>query len=430
MKGEKIHIPVAAEEILKKLNSNGFEAYIVGGYVRDAVLGRACGDIDITTNATPDEVIAVFGDHYISKTGLTHGTVGVIYKGESYEITTYRIDGDYKDHRHPEHVSFSKNLMEDLIRRDFTINTLFYGVDEGVGDKCGGLDDLKEKLIRAVGDPVKRFTEDALRIMRGLRFASQLGFEIDESTLKGMMETKHFLRSISVERISVELLKTVKAPFFAESLKRYPDIFSAIFSEILARADIYFSDTEDLIVRGGEYAQNVSDNITSKLAAFLTPFDNVYTVNFPDTESGIMTKKLLMALKCSGKIVNDTYRLVSKHRTYISDSKKSIAGFLRENSSETLFELLKLQRALGEETSIKAPDIEKTEMKAKELLSSGECLIPSELKINGRDIIALGCNDGRQVGSVLEELYRMVIEDKLSNEKEILTKYAFSLINS
>jgi len=202
MKEKRIHIPQAAEEILKKLSENGYEAYIVGGYVRDTLLGRECGDIDITTNALPDDVIRIFGSHYISKSGFAHGTVGVIYNGESYEITTYRIDGDYKDHRHPDGVVFSKSLIEDLARRDFTVNTLYYGLSEGVGDKCGGLDDLKNKTIRAVGDPVMRFTEDSLRILRGLRFASQLGFEINDDTLQGMAETKDYLSDISAERIS------------------------------------------------------------------------------------------------------------------------------------------------------------------------------------------------------------------------------------
>ncbi len=427
MKGKKIYIPQAAEEILKLLNENGFEAYIVGGYVRDAVIGRECGDIDITTNALPEEVIKMFGDHYISKTGLTHGTVGVIYKGESYEITTYRIDGEYKDHRHPDSVVYSKSLTEDLARRDFTINTLYYGTEDGVGDKYGGIEDLNRKLIRTVGEPVKRFTEDSLRILRGLRFASQLGFKIDGDTLEGMIKTKELLYNISSERIAVEFIKTVCSPFFNETAKSYPHIFSAIVSDIFSRANIGFSDNEafeELFSEGAECAAKVSGSIYLKLAAFLTVFDNAYLRIFPDLRIGDMTKKFLTSLKCSGKIIHNVHYLVKKHDVKIFNNKKSIAAIVCESSPETLLELLSLQKALCESRRICCADIEKTELLLKELLSRGDCLVPSQLNINGRDIIALGCKDGRVIGYILEKLYTLVIEDKLENKKEVLTEYA------
>ena len=193
--------------LLSRLERAGFEAYAVGGFVRDALLGRAAGDCDITTSAKPEETKAVFSDLRTIDTGIKHGTVTVMYSGEPYEITTYRVDGDYADNRHPDSVSFTSSLAEDLARRDFTVNAMAYSDARGLVDVFGGRADLADRVIRAVGDPTLRFTEDALRILRALRFAAVLDFDIDPDTAKAVFEESYRLASVSAERILVELRK-------------------------------------------------------------------------------------------------------------------------------------------------------------------------------------------------------------------------------
>ena len=199
---KRIFIPDAAEKIINKLKEMGHEAYIVGGCVRDALLGRRAYDYDITTSALPSEVKALFTKTV--DTGISHGTVTVISDGEAYEVTTFRIDGEYLDSRHPESVAYTKNVERDLERRDFTVNALCYNHEAGLVDVFGGLSDLEQKVIRAVGDPYLRFEEDALRVFRGIRFSATLGFKIEDITREAIFECKGKLANVSAERIYVE----------------------------------------------------------------------------------------------------------------------------------------------------------------------------------------------------------------------------------
>ena len=203
----KINMPAQAAKVIKTLEEHGFEAYIVGGCVRDSILGRTPGDWDITTSASPQEVKEIF-EHTVD-TGIEHGTVTVLMNHEPYEVTTYRVDGKYEDHRRPNEVHFTKSLKEDLLRRDFTINAMAYNDSEGIIDMYDGMTDLKNKMIRCVGEATKRFDEDALRILRALRFQAQLGFEIEEKTEEAIRNQARFLKDISAERIQVELEKLI-----------------------------------------------------------------------------------------------------------------------------------------------------------------------------------------------------------------------------
>ena len=206
----KLTIPEKAEKILRKLEANGYEAYVVGGCVRDSILGRRPDDWDITTSARPEQVKALFARTV--DTGLKHGTVTVLMDKEGFEVTTYRLDGDYEDGRHPKEVSFTASLKEDLKRRDFTINAMAYHPDRGLVDLFRGMDDMADKVIRCVGDPLERFQEDALRILRAVRFSAQLGFSIEEKTRRGIEKLAPNLKLVSAERIQTELVKLLVSP--------------------------------------------------------------------------------------------------------------------------------------------------------------------------------------------------------------------------
>ena len=210
MKEFRIELPPSVDKIITTLQGHGHEAYAVGGCVRDSILGRIPGDWDITTSAMPEETKSLFYKTF--DTGIEHGTVTVLLDGEGYEVTTYRIDGEYEDNRHPKEVTFTRCLQEDLLRRDFTINAMAYNHKDGLVDLFGGTEDIRKKVIRCVGDAKARFSEDALRILRGIRLAAQLGFEIENETRTGMKELAQTLKKISAERIQVELVKTLISP--------------------------------------------------------------------------------------------------------------------------------------------------------------------------------------------------------------------------
>ena len=219
----EIRIPAPAEEIINKLNEHGYEAYVVGGCVRDMLLGREPGDWDITTSALPEQVKEVF--RRTVDTGIQHGTVTVMMGKEGYEVTTYRIDGEYSDGRHPNSVEFTPDLVEDLKRRDFTINAMAYNSHTGFVDKFGGVEDLQKGIIRCVGEPMDRFTEDALRILRAIRFSAQLGFSIEERTYEAIKVIAPNMVHVSKERIQVELTKLL--------LSSHPDYISLVYETCL-----------------------------------------------------------------------------------------------------------------------------------------------------------------------------------------------------
>ena len=224
----RFNLPSHVEYILATLEAAGYHAHIVGGSVRDLLLGKNPDDFDITTSALPEETKAVFSDKRTVDTGIKHGTVSLILDGKPYEITTYRLDGEYKDSRHPEAVYFTKNIVEDLSRRDFTVNAMAYNPTTGLVDPFGGRDDLKLGIIRAVGDPYVRFNEDALRILRGIRFSSVLGFKIEDKTSKAIREKRQLLSKVSAERIYVELKKMLSGIDSYSVVLNYPEVITQV----------------------------------------------------------------------------------------------------------------------------------------------------------------------------------------------------------
>lgn len=394
----KVEKPVA--DILKVLNEAGHEAYCVGGCVRDSVLGRKPEDWDITTSALPLQVKSLFSN--CVDTGIKHGTVMVISEGKGYEVTTYRVDGEYKDGRHPENVSFTRNLKEDLKRRDFTINAFAYNEKEGFIDMFDGLSDLKNSLIKAVGNPDERFSEDALRIMRAVRFASQLGFDIEEHTYKAIASHSTNLANISAERIRVEFEKTLmsKNPHMVNLYKdlnmaKYviPDVHNKCFDK--SKNDLYKKfdekNPQSKYLRLAVFFENVDSEIVDDVLRKMT-YDN-------------KTKILV-----SG---------IVKNKDVILPTDKIKIKWLMHDMGDELFKLyFAYQKAKGKITD------EKISRLISEIENNNEPYQVSMLDITGKDIINSGVEPGQKVGLILEKLLAHVIEIPNDNNKEKLLALA------
>lgn len=402
-------IPENVRLILKTIRDAGYEAYIVGGCVRDILLGRIPGDWDITTSALPEEIKNLF--KATVDTGIQHGTVMVIMGGCGYEITTYRIDGEYKDGRHPASVTFTPSLEEDLKRRDFTINAFAIDPDTGIVDLFGGLSDLDAHIIRAVGDPDKRFSEDALRIMRAVRFSAQLSFDIEPKTKAAVSAFANHLSLVSAERIRVEFEKTLYSDNPAHvniyrdlGLAEYiiPDHYDKCFQE--SSADHYrrLKEHDTGKTENEEYRQvlllaaffkELSSDECRKVMRRMT-FDN----RRRDLVSGVL-KYAPAILDASGE----------------NDQRKQIRQDLRLMGLEIFRLCLDHNEAAGKDMSMLREGLE-------EVLSGGDAYNISMLDITGNDLIAAGVPQGRQIGEMLERLLDEVIEDPSLNRKDILAK--------
>ena len=386
-------IPEHIKEILDRLMDAGFDAYVVGGSLRDALLGKEAHDWDVTSAATPDEVISLFSDKQVIPTGIKHGTVTVIANGEPVEITTFRTDGEYLDSRRPESVSFAKRVEDDLSRRDFTVNAMAYNDRRGLVDLFGGREDLERRIIRCVGDPEARFSEDALRIMRAYRFSSQLNFEIDPDTLSASHSMKNGLKSIAKERIGNEFLRLLGGVAPQKSLTKMGDILSIILPVSLENQR--FSKIEEL----------QCDAILR--LAFLM--------------NGASDEEILSASHSLRLSTKDTQRLkrlsASPSVNEIKDLTDSGARRLIATYGEDAENALKISIVLNGENEDPLSVLRR--IKAKD-----PAVLLSDLKINGSDLINSGIATGREVGKILSRLLDAVIDDQSLNDKEILLKLA------
>lgn len=389
--------------IIKTLNNHGFEANIVGGCVRDILLSREPSDYDINTNATPEQVLEVFKDHKTFKTGLKHGTVFLVLDNESFEITTYRIDGIYIDYRRPETVKFSLNLKDDLNRRDFTINALAYNNQDGLLDFNNGQEDLKNQLIRCIGNPYNRFEEDALRILRAIRFASALGFEIEKETQKAIFSKKHLLSNISIERIYIELLKTLMGEYVSNVLPLYKEILEIFIPEFKYVAKYKF-------IENLNYLSKEKKDTSIILAIFLQPVE----------EHTDVLKRL--------KVDNRTYQEVSfliEHYYYLIEANNVDMRFsLNKMGKEMFIKLLKLQ--------FYNEHIDQSYYKL--CLSTLDYIkenkLPYRLKdlaINGNDIKNFGFKD-QEISQQLNKVLSLVIKNKIINTKKEIYNYLTKII--
>lgn len=429
-----MNIPEYAQVVADKLTDAGYEAYFVGGCVRDAIMGNVPNDFDITTNATPDEMKAVFSDMRIFLTGEKHGTVTVVSEGENVEVTTYRVDGEYKDSRHPESVSFTVNINEDLARRDFTMNAICYNT--AFVDPYGGREDIEKRIIRTVGNPDERFGEDALRIMRALRFASCLGFEIEEETKKSIHKNAHLLKNISVERIFVEFTKLLCGEYVRNILLEYYDVIGVFIPEILPcvgfdqKNAYHIYDVYEHIVRAVEASER---DVKIRLCMFFHDIAKpmCFTIDEKgghfkghDEKSAEVAHAVLRRLKADNDTIHTVEILVKEHQRAIVPKKKYVKRCLAKITMPVFDLLLKVKYADTVAHSDKAKGnfevLKKLEGLRDEIVKEGECISLKDLAVNGSDIIALGITDGKRIGEILKKLLEMVIDGEVENHKEKL----------
>lgn len=437
----ELKIPEKAEIILHTLEEAGYEAYVVGGCVRDSILGRSPDDWDITTSAKPEEVKALF--RRTVDTGLIHGTVTAMLDKEGFEVTTYRVDGEYEDGRHPKEVSFTASLEEDLKRRDFTMNAMAYNPKRGLVDLFGGVQDMENRIVRCVGNPMERFTEDALRILRAVRFSAQLGFSIEGETLKAISALAPNLKYVSAERIQVELLKLLVSP--------HPDYLrtayeAGITKEILPEFDRCMEteqNTPHHCYTVGEHTLQSLLNIRADKVLRLTMLLHDFgkpSVKRTDENGrdhfkthGPEGEKMAVSILRRLKMDNDTIRKARSLIKWHDFRPKGDAVSVRKAISmigEELFPLyLEVQRA-----DILAQSLYKREEKLKrlssvkalykEIMDRGECISLKTMALTGRDLIDAGYAPGKELGEILERLLAHVLENPEDNKKEILLKLA------
>ena len=450
----KIKMPQGAAYIISELNENGFEAYIVGGCVRDSLLGKLPHDWDITTSATPQEVKRIF--KRTVDTGIQHGTVTVLVDrthsdgGEyAYEVTTSRVDGIYEDHRRPKEVSFSTSLSEDLKRRDFTINAMAYNDAEGVIDIFGGREDLTKKLIRCVGEPSERFDEDALRILRAARFAAQLGFSIDEPTKAAMKNQAKYLHDISAERIREELTKLIISDNPSMLVAAYE---IGITNEFLPEFDLMMNTpqnnpnhTYSVGIHTIKVMENVPNDVTLRYAALLhdvgksecrTTDENGTDHYYGHQDKGSkLAYDILRRLKFDNETIDKVTKLVLYHDYGISGNVniKSFRRFLAKLGVENFDDYIIIRNAdrLGQSDynrEIKEKNISELKKMYDEVISQNQCLTVKNLNIDGKDLIALGMKPGKKLGDVLKDLLEKVLDEPDLNKKDELIRLAKNMI--
>ena len=388
-------LPRPIEEILEMLTASGFDGYLVGGCVRDAAMGKAPHDFDITTNALPEQTKAVFEkDFKVIETGIKHGTVTVLAHGEPIEITTFRIDGEYRDNRHPESVSFTSDITEDLARRDFTVNAMAFSPKKGFVDPFGGLDDISRRIIRCVGEPDKRFHEDGLRILRALRFAATLGFDIDEATAVSIHKNKDLLRGISAERIYTELVKLLSGDFAQGILRDFSDTFKV-------------------------FAPNTDSSASANTVALLPKDKNLRLAAFLSLSGNENAEKFMQSMKTDTASRREVVQLVALLDGEIPDDRIAVKHFASENGIDVSLKFAELAKAAGKEI-----DFDTFCGVIRRISEEGQCISMKRLAVNGSELADVGIPAGKATGQVLSALLDMVIAEKIENEKSILLNEA------
>lgn len=435
-------MPKNVDTAINLLQSAGFEAYAVGGCVRDSLLGKTPNDWDITTSAKPENMKSVFADFHCIDTGIKHGTVTVVIVGEPLEITTFRLDGEYEDNRHPKSVTFTSDLGADLGRRDFTVNAMAYSKMTGTVDLFGGQNDLKNKIIRCVGDPDRRFNEDALRILRALRFASALDFEIEEKTAQSLLKNRALLGNISEERIAKELLKLV----CGKGAKRILTDFAPVLFEILPELQPMYKNSHDnphhcydIYEHTLIAVESIDPEPTLRFAMLLhdcgkpavKKFDENGVAHFYGHQriSAEISAQILARLKVSNKFRDEILFLVSNHdRWELYENTEKMPRYLSKFGLDGMLNLLKVMRAdvlaQSPEYRYRLDQIADAEEIAKNLAAQKPCLSLSELQINGRTLMDIGIPQGRKLGAVLAQLLDEVIDGVTKNTQEALTTRA------
>lgn len=437
-----VTMPAGAAFVLQRLKENGFQGYVVGGCVRDSLLGRAPKDWDICTDALPEEMQRVFRDQHVIETGLKHGTLTVMYDHEPYEVTTFRVDGEYTDHRHPDEVRFVKNVVDDLARRDFTVNAMAWNPQSGLVDAFGGQEDLRAGVIRCVGEADRRFGEDALRIMRALRFASVYGFDIEAETAAAVHRLKDTLRDVAAERIRVELAKLLCGKGAGKMLREYADVFFAILPQLAPmhgfdqRTPYHAYDVWEHTVRAVENAPTTETlrltlllHDAGKPAAFTVDEQGVGHAHGHHRLSAEIAAEVLAYLRLDNATRDRILMLVEHHDWPLSTERTLLKRRLNRLGEEALYQLIEVQRAdaLGKGTEA-AADVEARTEELRQaltvLLAERPCVTLRDMAVNGRDLMAEGIAHGRQLGETLNWLLAEVLNERLPNEREALLSAA------
>lgn len=434
-----LYIPEKAKIVFELLEKGGYECFLVGGCVRDMLMEKEIHDIDITTNATPDEIKAVFADFHTLDIGIKHGTVTVINGGEPIEITTYRKESTYTDCRHPDSVSFSKSINDDLSRRDFTSNAIAYSEARGIVDPFGGISDIKNKLLRCVGNPIERFTEDSLRILRGLRFASVLGFSIDKATEEAMCACRELISIVSHERVFTEISKLICGKNAGIIISRYSDILAVPLPEIKDMKGFEqhnFHHIYDVLCHTARVVDAISPAVDLRLAALFHDCGKPDCFSIDENGVGhfyshasISARKAdeaLTRLRCDNATREKVVKLVKIHDTPIEPDSKTVKKKLQKYGEEIFFDLIKLQRAdnmgLSSEFLYRQEIYSRLEEIAHQVIEENQCFSLKDLAVKGNDMIALGLK-GKDIGTALDELLKAVIEERCDNDRESLLSY-------
>lgn len=437
MKRINVEVPAPVNYIIQELEKCGHEAYMVGGCVRDSVLGRKPHDYDICTSATPDEILKAFPDEEIIPTGLQHGTVTILINKEPFEVTTYRIDGDYSDNRRPDNVTFTKNLVEDLRRRDFTINAMAYNPKTGLIDPFNGMEDIKYKKIRCVGSAEDRFNEDALRILRAIRFEAQLGFAGLPETMFEIERQYDRLKNISIERINSEFCKIVASEQFCVELVLYPNVFSLFIPELkdligFQQNNPYHAyDVFNHTVHAIEKCE--SDDLVVRLAVFFHDFGKPHS--YQDGEDGIrhfkghgkvsaeIADSIMKRLRFDNETRNNVVELVYYHDATFEVGNKYVKRWLNKIGEKQFRRLLEIRKAdiKGQKPDYEESRIEKVnniENILEEILSEKSCFSLKDLAVNGNDVKeVMKLKEGKDIGYWLNEILKRVIDGELENNK-------------
>lgn len=452
MRQERIRLPGDAQWLLQTLHTAGYSAYVVGGCVRDSLLGRQPGDWDICTSARPDQMRALFADQQLILTGEKHGTVGVVLHGKPYEITTYRLDGQYRDHRHPDRVQFVGELAEDLSRRDFTINAMAYAPGEGVIDLHGGRQDLANGIIRCVGKPEARFEEDALRILRALRFAARLGFVLEPETEQAARAACNTLQSVSAERIYAELDGLLTVPGAGTTLSRYGAILAGAIPEVgpcmgctqpgrwhcydvwqHTAAAVTALDLRGQDTRGARvlcWATFLHD-IAKPLCRSVGP-DGAAHFRGHNQRGAQVARGILRRLKAPSYLIEGASGLIAIHDAPLPSGDTAILKSLNRYGAIFLRRLCALKyadldaHAQTPEVAARRRDVTIFEERMQELSHTG-CYTMRQLALNGADLMEDGMPAGPAVGQMLHALLSAVMEGRVPNEKAALLAEAHRL---
>ncbi len=437
---KKIRLPKFVEEILKRLEDAGYKAYGIGGCVRNPLMGLSVSDYDVTTSAGPEEIKRVFEGMKILETGIKHGTVTVISERGTVEITAFRTDGEYKDFRHPENVSFTRSLEEDLKRRDFTVNAIACSRDGAIIDPYNGIGDIETMELRCVGDAEKRFEEDALRIMRGLRFMALYGFLPESGTKSAIHKKKNLLKEISPERLSSELTRILcgNAEYLASVLREYSDVFSVIIPEINKcvgfEQHTHYHD-RDVWEHTIAALCGIEPIPYLRLAMLFHDLGKPFCYKFYNGEghfkghasvSGDICRKTMEKLRYDGATIKKTLFLVERHDMVMNDDPIMIKKHLMRFGEEGYFDLLKVHiaddYAKARVAMNRIPVYNQAKSTAENILKEKECFSLKNLEVNGNDIVKMGYK-GADIGKALDFLLNAVIEEKCLNTHDELIIY-------